>query len=239
VQSALIIRPDGKCQKTVEFFTHQGTQAVGLPLVNVIVQEADCQAFIAKLRSASCLDIAVFTSTYSASFVLEAMQGRSWPADLTIIGIGSSTAAIFKSASIAATTPRVATSEGLLDMPELCDVAGKHIAIVKGVGGRTILAQQLKQRDAGVTEFDCYERLPNLAVVEQLRQNKQQIDCVVATSGELIALAVQHLSNSWCQKPWIVVSERIAQIARDKGIERVVVSPSARNEDLYATYKTL
>jgi hypothetical protein len=64
-----------------------------------------------------------------------------------------------------------------------------------------------------------------------LRQNKQQIDCVVATSGELIALAVQHLSNSWCQKPWIVVSERIAQI--------VVVSPSARNEDLYATYKTL
>jgi uroporphyrinogen-III synthase len=110
-----------------------------------------------------------------------------------------------------------------------------HIAIIKGVGGRTLLKQRLSQLGASVTNFDCYERLPNLAVIEQLGQNEAKAECVVATSGELIELALMHLDDAWRLKTWVVVSERTAEIAREKGIEDVVVSPSARNEDLYTT----
>ncbi len=239
MQSALIIRPDGKCQKTVEAFLKQGIKAFGLPLISVKAIEPVCYDVRHQLTSANGPDIVIFTSTYAAKFVIKAMQQQDWPETTNIIAIGEGTASTLITAGITVRTPDVASSEGLLNMNDLLDVSGMHIAIIKGVGGRTLLKQRLSQLGASVTNFDCYERLPNLAVIEQLGQNEAKAECVVATSGELIELALMHLDDAWRLKTWVVVSERTAEIAREKGIEDVVVSPSARNEDLYTTCQKL
>ncbi len=237
--SALIIRPEGKCQQTVGMFTERGIEAHGLPLMTVEVIESTYSQVIGSLTSSNKPDIVIVTSTYAAQFLIDAMTRQDWSEQIKVICIGESTAAMFEPINVATQAPELATSEGLLSMDDLLDVKNKHIAIIKGVGGRTLLNQGLCERGAHVVHFDCYERLLNIAAVEQFSHNSEHVDCVVATSGELIDLAVTYLDDTWCLKTWVVVSDRTAQVARSKGIKDIVISPSARNLDLYSTCKKL
>ena len=50
-------------------------------------------------------------------------------------------------------------SESLLTVPEIINVAGKKILIVRGVGGRDVLAETLKTRGAHVSFAECYQRI--------------------------------------------------------------------------------
>lgn len=239
MKSALIIRPDGKCQKTVNMFVERGLNAHGAPLIDIAKRLAVCREVTSNLISSNPPDVVIFTSTYAAKFVIEAMREHDWPDNVNIITIGTSTAAMFTPIHIATQKPEVSTSEGLLNMDSLIDVKDKRLAIIKGMGGRKLLEQHLTQRGAHVSSFDCYERLLNIAAVEQLSQNKESADYVVATSGELIELALTYLGDSWRFKPWVVVSERTAQLARERGIKNIVISPSAHDKDLYMTCKKM
>ena len=239
MQSVLIIRPEGKCENTVKTFRENGIDAVGLPLIRIQPVEHPCAQLQKTLLSDTPPNVAIFTSTYAAQFVTESMQAHNWPKQMAVIAVGQSTASALSSTNTPITIPEQSTSEGLLELKDLQDVSNKRIAVVKGKGGRTLLTTSLNERNAIVENFDCYERLPNIAVVEKIRHYEDQVSCVVATSGELISLASKHLHPNWYRKPWVVVSERTAEVARNNGINNIVVSPSARNDDLYITCKKL
>ncbi|TDF35560.1 uroporphyrinogen-III synthase [Alteromonadaceae bacterium M269] len=238
MQSALIIRPEGKCEDTVNAFQQRGITAVGMPAIKIQSIDNNCRRLVQELLSSSPPDITIFTSTYAAQIVCKQMQGQLWPS-ITNLCVGQSTASVLDTLGIPNEIPQLATSEGLLSMPALQNVKDKGIALVKGVGGRTLLTQALSAIGAKVENFDCYERLPNIAVIEKIGQYEQPTDCVVATSGEIIELACNHLSSEWRLKPWVVVSQRTAEIARNNGINHVIVSPSAHIDNLYETCKNL
>lgn len=58
--------------------------------------------------------------------------------------------------------PSVSDSEALLELPEFAAqaVAGKKVLILRGNGGRELLAETLRQRGAQVCAVTCYHRSP-------------------------------------------------------------------------------
>src|SRR5690606_18073827 len=112
-------------------------------------------------------------------------------------------------------------SEALLSLPELQDMAGKRCMIVRGVGGRELIANTLTQRGAEVTFAECnqrFNRQNDAGQLQALWQNKA-LDAIVVTSSEamrhLLALASDDLKGpqhaSWLRNIAICVNHaRIA-----------------------------
>ncbi|WP_296815495.1 uroporphyrinogen-III synthase [Thiobacillus sp.] len=55
-------------------------------------------------------------------------------------------------------TPDGQDSEAVLALPQLQAVAGRQVVIVRGVGGRALMADTLRARGADVHFMECYRR---------------------------------------------------------------------------------
>src|SRR5688500_19671787 len=86
---------------------------------------------------------------------------RTWPRALRGSAWGSGTRRELEKHGIAnVIAPESgADSEALLATPALGDVAGKRIAILRGDGGRALLADTFAERGAQVEYVTCYRRL--------------------------------------------------------------------------------
>jgi len=114
------------------------------------------------------------------------------------------------------------STEGLLALPILQSVKNKRIAIIRGVGGREALQTVLEQRGALCESFSVYARAypaQGQSVLQDLLM-AERIDCMVVTSGEilqnLLKMAGQYHDRLQCL-PLIVISQRIARLARELG----------------------
>ena len=85
-------------------------------------------------------------------------------------------------------TPQGQDSEALLALPQLQDVAGRRVLIVRGVGGRALLADTLRARGAEVHFLECYRRMRPQADALPLLAHWQAggIDAVTVTSAEAL-----------------------------------------------------
>jgi MFS superfamily sulfate permease-like transporter len=80
-------------------------------------------------------------------------------------------------------------SEALLALPQLEQVAGKRIAIFRGVGGRTLLADTLRSRGATVDYVECYRRRRPDADAGPLLQRWADVSAVTIASAETLLCA--------------------------------------------------
>lgn len=175
-----------------------------------------------------------------ANWQLNQLQ-QSWPDTLSYYGIGKSTAKDFQHlSSFPICYPEQGeTSEDLLELPALHQVKNKRILLLRGNGGRDLLATTLRQRGAIVDTCECYQRLfihyPPEAFA--LQWEKAQVDTLVVTSGEMLQQLFDLVAEP--KKAWLlnchllVVSERLATIAKTLGWETVTVAESANNDALF------
>lgn len=116
-----------------------------------------------------------------------------------ILSVGAATQSRLRELGVESrcTTPNRAHSEGLLELPELGEVSGQTWLIVKGEGGRTLLADTLTNRGATVYGFDTYRRVgqttlsPNL--VRSVRDHT--FDLATVTSVEIFEHLWRLLEN--------------------------------------------
>lgn len=142
-------------------------------------------------------------------------------------------------------------SEGLLKLPQLSNIKGKSVLIVRGNGGRELLANALSDRGANVRYLESYQRvwhnLENNCVEQWFAQ---QINCIVVTSNDILLTLYKHLQQTaktasgiddfWQnQCLWVVVSERIEKSARDLGLVNVINSHGANSKKLCKTLQAL
>jgi len=156
------------------------------------------------------------------------------PVGLDWYAVGSGTARLLAAYGVNAHTPGAAmTSEGLLALPQLQQVQGERVLVVKGEGGRQTLAGELRGRGARVDELACYRRVaPELAPRElSLKLSQWAIDAVMISSGEgfgnMLALLSPAETTKFRDITFLVPSPRVAETARAAGFEQVIVAENA------------
>ena len=161
-----------------------------------------------------------------------------------IIAIGQGTAAELAACGIKAVVPAgQADSEALLAMPELGRAAlgGRTVLIVRGEGGRGLLADALARRGARVRHAIVYSRrLPGYT--EDQRQRLWQgraIDAAVVTSNtglaNLVKLTLAEQRRYLFNTPLILMSERARRFARQQGfVAGLEIAPSQDDPGLLA-----
>ncbi len=126
-------------------------------------------------------------------------------------------------------------SEALLRLPAFRDIAGQRVSIVKGRGGRALLADTLRRRGARVEPIDVYRRaLPEYSVETLRRAFTDGLDAMIATSGEVLDNMSRLIGErrALFDAPLIVVSQRVADRASRLGFTRIGVSREPGDEAL-------
>lgn len=182
----------------------------------------------------------IFISTNAVQFGLE-WVGAFWPqlpVGLQWYAIGAATAEALSKYGIEATQARGSmNSEALLALPELQSVTGDKVLIVRGVGGRDYLQQQLQQRGAVVEYAECYRRtVPEAATGELVAlMEEQSFDVVCVMSGESLQNLSQLLGSQkelLHQKNLLVPGQRVAGKAKALGCQRLIVAENASVDGL-------
>ncbi|EPG7577062.1 TPA: uroporphyrinogen-III synthase [Providencia rettgeri] len=237
----LVTRPEPAGSELITAITAKGGEAFSSPLIR-IGPGAELNTLIPQLDSLTENDLVFLLSKNAveyANLTLEQMA-RSWSDKLSYYGIGRSTGQYFqqvtgKSISWA---EQGETSEVLLTHPELQFLEGKNALLLRGNGGRELLASTLRARGAKVSYCECYTRHPVYYDRAQFNQQWFQtgITDVVITSGQMLALLDELITEEyqtwWFSRRLLVVSERIADQARRGGWQKVCIANSADNNAL-------
>lgn len=173
----------------------------------------------------------IVTSTVAAELITQ--RDYNWPPDMQMFAVGPGSGKILADYGFEVQVPKLASTEGLLALRDLAKVTEQDVVVVKGQGGRETLIQQLKERGASVNAWELYRRVRVQKPESTEHWKQEQIHCIIATSGELIAEAFIQMDNDWLKgTPWIVVSQRTADIAAKLGVKRIVVSRDASDDSL-------
>jgi uroporphyrinogen-III synthase len=153
----LVTRPAGQAEGLLARLRELGADPVLFPTLEIL-PPADPGPLAQRLADLAACDLAIFVSPSAVQYGLAGIP--SWPAGLRAAGVGQGTAAALRAAGIQPVlAPREgADSEHLLALPELADMAGRHVLIFRGEGGRELLADTLAARGAMVDYAECYRR---------------------------------------------------------------------------------
>ncbi|RCU45502.1 uroporphyrinogen-III synthase [Corallincola holothuriorum] len=228
----LITRPQGRGEALQAKAAALGCQCELLPLLQILpgpdIKSAAQQ--LAKL----CADDKVIATSQYALFAL-ADTVTHWPSSETI-AIGNATATHWQALGVNATVPQHADSEGILMLPSLQPnaIAAKQVVILKGVGGRTLLEDELAQRGAVVHSFDLYRRQPhgNTSRLADILKQKR-INTLLATSAELVELIDQVIPENSAQKQaltLLVPSKRVKEIAQSLNFTNIINTQGASDD---------
>lgn len=227
----LITRPQAKSQQLEALLMSHHIPCISYPLVQFLPSIASqIEQVIADA------DIIIAVSENAVSHTDN--QLSQWPQKADYFAVGKGTAQQFSTLNIKAQAPTIATSEGLLALDDLADVNGKRVVILRGNGGRELIAQTLVKRGATVEYLETYQR--QLIAMNDgdcvLQWQQHQINTIVVTSGEILQHLWENIGEM--QQTWlkslslIVPSERIVKIARKLGFESIELSEGADNQSI-------
>jgi uroporphyrinogen-III synthase len=226
----LVTRPAHQAEGLAQRIADAGGQPLLFPAVEIEpLPERISREQLARL------DLAIFASANAVRFAADAIRAAGGlPPRLRIASIGPATAAELEASGLLGTPPRevlVASgrhdSEALLALLPRDRVAGRRVAIVRGEGGRTALAEALRSRGAEVEYLECYRRrMPagNLAV---LLGHGSGLGAVTATSAQIVQNLFRMAGEASGQlraTPMFVIHPRIAAAACRLGVGTVVVT---------------
>jgi uroporphyrinogen-III synthase len=203
-RNIVITRPLGQAQRLSSLIEQSGGQVYLFPLLEIVPLD-DYKVFDEKVQQLHQFNWAIFISSNavqnSLPRVLKQLGGL--PSQLKFAAIGPKTAADLAEFGIKNTlTPQDRfDSEALLALPEMQDMKNQKVLIFRGIGGREVLAETLKQRGAIVEFAESYQRInpqKDLKPLEQLAQ-QNKLDAIVVTSSE----AMRYLLEMAVDAPWI------------------------------------
>ncbi|WP_096385989.1 uroporphyrinogen-III synthase [Hafnia sp. CBA7124] len=240
--SILVTRPSPAGEELVSRLRTLGRAAYHAPLIDFTPGTglAALPDLLAQLQQG---DLVFVLSKHAVRYAHSYLQRSAiaWPRELNYFAIGRPTALRLHTATglpVAYPQPPE-TSESLLLLPELRNIAGKQALILRGNGGRELLAETLTQRGVSVTLSECYQRcaIHYNGAEQSAHWRRQGISTLVVTSGEMLQ-QLYDLVPDYDRQMWflhcrlIVVSERLATLAQELGWKDIQVAESADNDAL-------
>lgn len=238
----ILTRPRHQCDALMAMLHGLGAEARCLPVIE-IESPQNTEAALDGLERFGRYDVAIFTSANAVRGALALKPDLPDTAPKPdIAAVGPATARALEKAGMAVTIipEEHYSSEGLLSHPrfEASQVRGNRVLIVKGEGGRGLLAEALGGAGARVAWVDVYRRSrPEVKISELLPEPLSAFDLMVITSGtaieHLFDIASEAERRQILTMPMLVSSERIAAIARDCGVRQSpLVSDGPEDEAL-------
>lgn len=239
----LVTRPSHQAENLCYLIEQHGGVAVRLPALAIV--ESDDYAGIQKtLTHLDAFQWLIFVSANAVNFALKANDGKiPQLKTLRIAAIGKATANALVTAGLTVDLipEKNYNSEALLAMPEMQQIQGQQVLIVRGEGGREELATTLSNRGADVQYLNVYKRITpstaNTDVIALLAENK--LDVITATSGEVLQNLLIMFDTAYHRQlfslPLVVVSDRIKQIATELGFTQISVTSSPTDEAILET----
>jgi len=214
----LVTRPRELAGELAGLIANAGGEAVIYPAIEIL-DSRDPGAARALLARAGDFDLAVFVSPSAARKGL-AMHPGPWPARIAAVGNGTRRALEERGLRGVIAPEERADSEALLALPELQRAQGLRVLIVRGEGGRELLAETLAARGAEVSAAECYRRARPSAPPPE-----GALDAACVSSGEALDNLVALLGRARLERvPLVVAHERIARRAREHGLEALVLA---------------
>jgi uroporphyrinogen-III synthase len=180
----------------------------------------------------AAVDVAIFISPNAARYGIAAIRAHGGLSPGTaVFAVGPGTARELEAQGVAGVvTPAGQDSEAVLAVPQLAAPAGRRVLIVRGVGGRALLAETLTARGASVAFLECYRRVRPAADAAPLlaRWRAGGVDAVTVTSAEtlhnLAALLGEAGMPLLLRTPLFAPHEKIADAARRFGVSPVIAT---------------
>jgi uroporphyrinogen-III synthase len=183
-------------------------------------------------------DVTIFVSPTAVerAFARIKQLGIRWPSRPAIAAIGPGTQRELDDRGFdQVIAPQdQADSEGLLALPLLGGIAGKRVAIFRGVGGRELLATVLARRGATVEVAECYRRVRPALPGSPPPWASQCLHAVTVSSGEGLASVAEALvcfRPQWTEESVLFVPHpRIGEDAARRGVRKVVLAGPSDEE---------
>lgn len=240
--SILVTRPSPAGEELVSRLRALGKVAWSFPLIE-FTPGRELATLPDRLAAFSANDLIFVLSQHAVTFAHAHLQhhGLHWPVAPRYFAIGRTTALALHTVSGINVRYPVdrEISEVLLQLPELQNIAGKRAMLLRGNGGRELLGETLAARGADVTFCECYQRSAKFydGAEEAMRWQTRGVTTLVVTSGEMLQQLFS-LIPAWYRENWLlrcrllVVSERLAHLARDLGWQDIQVADNADNDAL-------
>ncbi|MCO7593424.1 MULTISPECIES: uroporphyrinogen-III synthase [Pseudomonas] len=228
----LLTRPEEDCQALAQSLAAAGIASSCLPLLAIepVVLDARQGQRLANLRDYQAI---IVVSKPAARLLLEQLAGAGLPPPRRgWFTVGAATARILQDQGLLVDFPADGDdSEALLALPVLGEaiaaVATPRVLVVRGVGGRELLAERLGEQGASVDYLELYRRqLPDYPEGTLVRRiEAERLNGLVVSSGQGLEHLLRLAGADWprlARVPLFVPSPRVAEQARAAGAQQIV-----------------
>jgi uroporphyrinogen-III synthase len=229
-----LTRPQDQSLLLQDVLRQAGAQVFSFPLLHIENLEPHGLT-LSRLKNLDQYDLVFYVSSNAARAGMAAINNwwPQYPSHILNFAVGPATAAVVESHGLVVHYPQDRMdSEAMLALPQLHDIAGMKALIVRGVGGREILAEGLLARGAKVDYAELYERKAPQYTRTYMKNclQQHQPDAIVISSGEAMDNLKALFSPwyaQWIRLPLYVASQRLADHAQLAGFDTVVVMGGA------------
>jgi len=241
--TVLVTRPEGQADTLCQLVKAAGGRAVWFPVMTIrILDDAETRR---RLQSAVAeCDTIIFVSrnaVHSARRLLP--DPASTMAGRIVCAAGSATRQALLNMGISEVIHAEATraSEDLLARPELAEgrVAGRRVVIIRGKGGRELLADELQKRSAMVQQVEVYRRALPQVSPDKIRylwhDGKPDVIVITSVTGlhNLVEMTPEEHRGTLFSTRLAVIGERVRETAYNAGFGvSPVVAEAASDEAL-------
>ncbi|MGM9454289.1 uroporphyrinogen-III synthase [Legionella bozemanae] len=222
-------RPREQAHQLSQSIRAAGGVAIELPTLKI---EAASSNWINSLPNLEKVDQAIFISANAVYYCFTQLNQRhiKWPSSIQVIAIGQGSAAALQKFGIrVSAVPEVPDSEHLLALKTLQQPEKQNVLLFKGEGGRPLIEEQLMQRGAKLIILKVYQRvIPQISrqFIESIWRD-DLVDIILLTSEQslhnLFKLFDKEAHDWLRNKKWLIISERLAQIASSMKIRNIRV----------------
>ena len=180
----LLTRPGGQAESLARRLRAHGTQVQHFPAIRITLTPPD-ETGLASLEQT---DVIIFASVNAVRGLVAI---SAWNTALVrraqIFAIGPATDQALRRVGLkpTAAAPPPHNSEALLSIPELKMLDRQCVAIVRGQGGREVLAEGLRHRGADVRHLEVYRRDPPAATLSLKKMPGGAPEAICITSTEI------------------------------------------------------
>ena len=227
----LLTRPAEEAAALSSLLAEQGIFSNSLPLLDIMpIAATDTMRQVILELNQFCAVIVV--SKPAARIGVELLE-QHWPTPPGVewFSVGAATAQILKDHGFDVSFPAEGDdSEALLELSRLREAIAcpdARVLILRGEGGRELLAERLRELGVSVEYLELYRRALPIYPPATLQQRVQaeRLNGLVVSSGQGFEHLHQLAGDAWPQLarlPLFVPSPRVAELARAAGAKTVV-----------------